>query len=217
MQAADLSKNSLPADSVSGIMQSISDVINHSSLSDMVFKNNHVKPDTSISAVTAAEKLLAEFCAASGPEAAAILTVLASIEKAGKTDLDNMEVQLTNLAPKDNKGSKFDEKPWTLMKKHWLYADVPHVPPMPMRMGTHDEQRALIVKAIKDAGKYAMKVTSRNGDIQNFDPDDFLNNLVIGMIGYWTDTGLSLDDSINPKEACPVLRCEVLKEEVEVY
>ena len=39
-----------------------------------------------------------------------------------------------------------------------------------------------------------------NGKEMDFDPGALLQNLVVGMLGYWTENGLSSDEWANPKE-----------------
>lgn len=46
-------------------------------------------------------------------------------------------------------------------------------------------------KAIRAAGKYAVRCATMNGSVTDFDPDALLQNLVVGMLGYWTETGLT--------------------------
>jgi hypothetical protein len=91
-----------------------------------------------------------------------------------------------------------------------------NVPPMPFRMGSADvvyfgldegdvgsliktgQQRVPALKldkrqfekAVRAAGKYAVRCATMNGAEMDFDPDALLQNLVVGMLGYWTDTGL---------------------------
>jgi len=48
-------------------------------------------------------------------------------------------------------------------------------------------------KAIRAAGKYAVRCATMNGTEMDFDPDALLQNLVVGMLGYWTETGLTTD------------------------
>lgn len=92
-----------------------------------------------------------------------------------------------------------------------------NVPPMPFRMGAKDtvyigldegdigsliksgQQRVPTLKlskekfekAIRAAGKYAVRCATMNGSEMDFDPDALLQNLVVGMLGYWTEDGLT--------------------------
>jgi hypothetical protein len=94
-----------------------------------------------------------------------------------------------------------------------------NVPPMPFRMPAKSavyfsldaedvgsliktgQQRLPAVKldrrqfehAIRAAGKYAVRCATINGSEMDFDPDALLQNLVIGFLGYWTETGFTGD------------------------
>jgi hypothetical protein len=102
-----------------------------------------------------------------------------------------------------------------LRKNHWIYQkdDTPagfqsNVPPMPFRMGAHALTKVVLESdagpltvlalskwqfehAIRAAGKYAVRCATMNGAEMDFDPDALLQNLVVGMLGYWTDNGLT--------------------------
>lgn len=113
-------------------------------------------------------------------------------------------------------GSGFATMSFPLPKGHWLYAKGHNVPPMPFRMGEKDvalftTQRAgqpppdimsrhEMADKIREAGKYAVRCATINRTEMDFDPDAMLQNLVVGMIGYHTDTGLSTDDWENPQD-----------------
>jgi hypothetical protein len=99
-----------------------------------------------------------------------------------------------------------------------------NIPPMPFRMGTADvvyfaldegdvgaliktgQQRLPSIKltkrefekAIRAAGKYAVRTATMNGTEMDFDPDALLQNLVVGFLGYWTDNGLTGDPQDKP-------------------
>lgn len=53
--------------------------------------------------------------------------------------------------------------------------------------------RRQLEKAIRAAGKYAVRCATMNGSDMDFDPDALLQNLVVGMLGYWTETGFTGD------------------------
>jgi hypothetical protein len=118
-------------------------------------------------------------------------------------------------------GSGFATMSSPLPKNHWLYANHPNIPPMPFRLGqneffmyasrekfgpeggqdaslAHSIGRSSFTRAIVAAGKYAIRCSTLNG-ADDFDPDAMLQNLVVGMIGYWTDTGLTDDACANPE------------------
>lgn len=111
-----------------------------------------------------------------------------------------------------------------LPKNHWIYRHGYNVPPMPFRLGTDEvfffgKHKKLdpdggvmngtlnaldklgFERAIRAAGKYAIRCATMNGSDPDFDPDALLQNLVVGMLGYWTGNGLSkTDDWMNPPE-----------------
>jgi len=103
-----------------------------------------------------------------------------------------------------------------LPKNHWLYRSHANVPPMPFRMGSGEyflfavnpklppeggQDRGLLqaidrdafARAIRAAGKYALRCSTMNGTADQ-DPDALLQNLIVGMLGYWTETGLGSDE-----------------------
>jgi len=73
---------------------------------------------------------------------------------------------------------------------HWLTRDGHNVPPMPFRMGNTPMRREWAAK-INAAGRYAIRGATMNGKEQDFDPDAMLQNLCVGMLGYWTEDGTS--------------------------
>jgi hypothetical protein len=101
-----------------------------------------------------------------------------------------------------------------LRKDHWIYQQdetsvgPSNVPPMPFRMGADSLTKIVLEspecgpltvlalskrqfeKAIRAAGKYAVRCATMNGSEMDFDPDALLQNLVVGFLGYWTETGL---------------------------
>jgi hypothetical protein len=79
---------------------------------------------------------------------------------------------------------------WPLPKDHWLYAKGHNEPPMPMRKGNGPfrDQTAL---NIRDAARYAIRASTMKGKEMDFDPDALVQNMVIGMLGYWTEDGRS--------------------------
>ena len=81
-----------------------------------------------------------------------------------------------------------------LPKNHWLTQSGDSEPPMPIRIGTDDSLRNGMTRimwksAIKAAGEYAIRVSTDNGKIIDFDPDAMVQNFIIGMIGYETPDG----------------------------
>lgn len=106
-------------------------------------------------------------------------------------------------------GSGFAIMSLPLSKTHWIYQQGDsrfNVPPMPFRMGVADEiviggeilSRQQFADKIRTCGRYAVKCATMNGADMNFDPDALVQNLVVGMLGYWTADGLSSDEWANP-------------------
>jgi len=94
-------------------------------------------------------------------------------------------------------GSGFATASFPLPKDHWLTADGDNVPPMPMRMGTgllRDEAAS----QVRAAARYAIRASTWNGKESDFDPDAMVQNFVVGMLGYWTPSGLSSEPEENP-------------------
>lgn len=124
-------------------------------------------------------------------------------------------------------GSGFATASFPLSKTHWIYGDpkcerfvcehegkaITHEPPpMPFRMGARDHAvvaiqdgsmppimtRSEFADKIRIAGRYAIRASTMKGREMDFDPDAMLQNLVVGFLGYWTETGLSGDEWSNP-------------------
>lgn len=113
-----------------------------------------------------------------------------------------------------------------LRSDHWIYGPSAfNVPPMVMRMGHRDRitfgvtdqtlppeggtitfatttwTKQEMRQAIVAAGKYAVKSATMNGADMDFDPDALIQNLVVGFLGYFTETGLDKEDSwANPSK-----------------
>lgn len=97
-------------------------------------------------------------------------------------------------------GSGFATMSLPLPKGHWLTKRGFNKPPMLFRLGTEDAPRCnmtrvMWAKKIRTCGKYAIRASTGNGKIVDFDPDAMLQNLVVGMLGYWTPDGLSRVDN----------------------
>lgn len=86
-----------------------------------------------------------------------------------------------------------------LPSDHWLTAEGEDIPPMPFRLGTDDSLREWYQGQIVAACRYAVRATTNNGTIADFDPDAMCQNMVVGMLGYHTPNGLSSDESQNPQ------------------
>lgn len=90
-------------------------------------------------------------------------------------------------------GSGFMTASFPLPKTHWIYQETGE-PPMPFRMGTANSNRQEWVEKIRDATKYAVKASTMNGEDMDFDPDAMVQNMIVGMLGYWTRDGRSHAD-----------------------
>ncbi len=88
-------------------------------------------------------------------------------------------------------GSGYAVISYSLPKTHWLMADGPTEPPMPLRMGTDNPEREKMANDIWVAAKYAIRASTMNGKAIDFDPDAMCQNFVVGLIGYWTPDGTS--------------------------
>lgn len=107
-------------------------------------------------------------------------------------------------------GSGFATMSFPLPKNHWIYQKnddgFNFPPPMPFRMGSTPEvhqieiTREQFAEKIRLAGRYAVRASTMNGAEMDFDPDAMLQNLVVGMLGYFTGDGLTTDKWANPKE-----------------
>jgi len=78
-----------------------------------------------------------------------------------------------------------------LPKNHWLTKEGYNESPAPFLMGTDNPARQEWVDKIRIAAKYAVRATTMNGKIEDFDPDAWVQNMVVGMLGYWTPDGKS--------------------------
>jgi hypothetical protein len=72
---------------------------------------------------------------------------------------------------------------------HWSNAERADSPPMLLCMGVDDPRRAEIAEAVKQAVRYALKTAERHGMTGDFDWDAFVQNVVIGTVGYYTRDG----------------------------
>ena len=87
---------------------------------------------------------------------------------------------------------------WPLPKDHWLYTESDNEPPMGMLMGTNDPQRAELQKHVVAAVRYAYKVNTRNGTDLDLDPDSLVNDVVIGLMGWYTPDGTNNTSDLQP-------------------
>lgn len=78
-----------------------------------------------------------------------------------------------------------------LPKDHWLTKEGYNESPAPFLMGTKDPRRQEWADKIRIAAKYAIRASTMNGAEDDFDPDAMVQNMVVGMLGYFTEDGLS--------------------------
>jgi hypothetical protein len=101
-------------------------------------------------------------------------------------------------------GSSFGVMSLPLPSDHWLYAvdadGFSAPPPMPMRMGTDNPRRYAFCEKILAAARYAVKASTMNGKEPDFDPDALVQNMVVGLLGYFTPTGLGDEKWMNPSD-----------------
>lgn len=88
-------------------------------------------------------------------------------------------------------GSGFAMMTLPLPKDHWLTAEGHNEPPMPLRIGTDDPSRAVMVEQVRSAARYAVRASTDNGKIVDFDPDAMVQNMIVGLLGYFTPDGTS--------------------------
>lgn len=105
-------------------------------------------------------------------------------------------------------GSGFATMSMPLSKTHWIYQKgtdgFSQPPPMPFRVGVGQQidvamTREEFSRRIWDAAKYAVRGATMHGAEMDFDPDALCQNMVVGMLGYWTADGLSGDAWANPR------------------
>lgn len=82
----------------------------------------------------------------------------------------------------------------------WLTWPGASVPPMPLQMGVDDVRRDRLSVALTAAAVYALRTVTENGQNMDFDPDDLVAYLQVGMFGYFTQTGLVEEERDNPPE-----------------
>lgn len=111
-----------------------------------------------------------------------VCDVLSAIEDAGGT-IEEIGGPLPD-------GSGFAVASTPLPADHWLTRPGYSEPPMPWRIGVCSERTEQADK-VRAAAMYAIRASTMNGKIVDFDPDAMVQNFVVGMLGYWTDDGRS--------------------------
>jgi hypothetical protein len=109
-------------------------------------------------------------------------------------------------------GSAFMVASLPLPKDHWLTAPGHNVPPMLLRCGDTSPERIFLREAIVAAARHAVRAATMNGADSDFDPDALVQNMVVGLLGYHTEDGLSSDDWANPKNAPAEFRCQEIRD-----
>lgn len=116
------------------------------------------------------------------------------VEKLAK-DLGGELVEVAGPLPD---GSGFAVMSLPLPEDHWSNRKEHPAPQMSLRCGVSDPRRSALAKEINEAGRYAYLATGM-GD-KDHDPDAFLQNIIVALLGYWTPDGLSPDGFANPEE-----------------
>ncbi len=93
-------------------------------------------------------------------------------------------------------GSGFATMSLPLPADHWLTAPGDNDPPMPQRVGMDDPRRRELVEQVEAAARYAVRATTSNGAVTDFDPDAWVSNMVVGLLGCFTPDGLSHADEV---------------------
>jgi hypothetical protein len=91
-----------------------------------------------------------------------------------------------------------------LPRDHWLYEPTGE-PPAPWRVG-EGERRSDLAGHITQAARYAIKASTMSGLDDDFDPDALVQNMLVGMLGYWTHDGHThADDILNQPTGGPMV------------
>jgi len=107
-------------------------------------------------------------------------------------------------------GSAFAVVEMALPKDHWLYARDTEgfvgPPPMTIRAGTASSYRKEMTNRITQAARYAIKASTNCGQTMDFDPDAMVQNMIIGLLGYYTKDGLGSEPWQNPSPIPPEMK-----------
>ena len=97
---------------------------------------------------------------------------------------------MNNNFPILSDGSSFFMGSFPLPKDHWIYSPTGN-PPMSWRVGTNSAKvRTRLEQNVRAAAKYAIKASTMSGKEMDFDPDAMIQNLIVGLLGYYTSDGL---------------------------
>lgn len=109
-------------------------------------------------------------------------------EEKKKLERDVVHVSGATVLPD---GSAFATMTMPLPDNHWLYrrprGDTFEPPPMPFRCG-EGRLRNAIADKIRAAVRYALRASTMNGT-EEPDPDAIVQNVVVGLLGYWSPDG----------------------------
>lgn len=113
-------------------------------------------------------------------------------------------------------GSAFATVSFPLPEDHWLYQAY-GPPPMGLRCGTKNLLRRELTSLVTEAAKYAVVGATMRGKDTDFDPDALVQNMVVGLLGYFTHDGLSDESWQNPEVVPPeVVGVFLAKRELKV-
>jgi hypothetical protein len=91
-----------------------------------------------------------------------------------------------------------------LPRDHWLYEPTGE-PPAPWRIGD-SIRRGELADEIKMGARYAVKASTMSGLDDDYDPDALVQNMIVGLLGYWTHDGHThADDILNTSPDEPMV------------
>ena len=85
-------------------------------------------------------------------------------------------------------GSAFFVASFPLPKDHWIYNPEHDEPPMRALVGISPE-RTERAEVIREAARWAIRAATMKGTEMDFDPDALVQNMVIALLGYWSEDG----------------------------
>lgn len=118
-----------------------------------------------------------------------------SIEEVIPETVRQIDAQMRNAVELPDGSGAFTGS-FPLPKDHWMFDSTGEgsgQPPMPFRMGVVSPFRPVFEKAIRQAAEYAVRASTACGTDKDFDPDAMVNNMIIGLLGYFTEDGLAGD------------------------
>jgi hypothetical protein len=99
-------------------------------------------------------------------------------------------------------GSAFYTGSLPLPEDHWIYSKdsdgFTGPPPMTLLTGTKSPERKVLESKIAEAARYAVRASTMCGKDMDFDPDALVQNMIIGMLGYYTEDGRGSESWMNP-------------------